>query len=295
VLYAVTSAGLSRSSDGGRTWSAAGDVQAGETIVALNSPDVLYAGAHQPCAKGGAATVFTRSTDGGKTWQSFDAGAGVQPLLALAGTHTKVVGSSCALVLSADGGQTFTPVSITTNYDTSGAASNDPALTRIVVLGTSEGGTTQLRKLDVSDFSAPADDGVLATFFGAGAVVWAGDRIVLATPEGVGISADNGATWNWSRAGLEQVTFSVDPLTDAIPANEQGQPFGFSVARVDPTDPQRVWVGGELGAWRSADGGQTWTQLGDNSRIDSLVVSTAAGRVFVSSDGGTRMWTLDGQ
>jgi hypothetical protein len=56
-----------------------------------------------------------------------------------------------------------------------------------------------------------------------------------------------------------------------------------------------VWAGGELGAWRSADGGQTWTQLGDNSRIDSLVVSTAAGRVFVSSDGGTRMWTLDGQ
>jgi hypothetical protein len=136
---------------------------------------------------------------------------------------------------------------------------------------------------------------VLATFFGAGAVVWDGDRIVLATPGGVGVSLDNGATWTWSRAGLEQVTYSVDPLTDAVPAGEQGKAFSFSVVRVDPTDPQRLWAGGELGAWRSADGGQTWTQLGDNSRIDSLVVSTAAGRVFVSSDGGTRMWTLDGQ
>ena len=295
VLYAVTSAGLSRSGDGGRTWSAAGDVQAGETLVALNNPDVLYAGAHQPCAKGGPSTPFTRSIDGGKSWQQFDAGAGVQPLLVVSGQHTTVVGSSCALVLSADGGQSFTPVAVTTNYDTTGAASNDPALAQIVVLGTSEGGTTLLRKLDLVSINAPADAGVLATFFGAGAVVWDGDRIVLATPEGVGVSLDNGATWTWSRSGLEHVTFSVDPLTEAIPPTEQGQSFGFSVIRIDLADPQRVWAGGELGAWRSANGGQSWTQLGNKSRIDSLIVSTAAGRVFVSSDGGTRMWTLDGQ
>ena len=295
VLYAVTEFGIARSGDGGRNWTAAGDVPQGVMLAALNNPDVLYAGARQACARGDGGGPFTRSTDGGVTWETFPGGQDVQPLLVEAGVNSKVLGTRCALVVSTNGGQSFVAVPGVENYDISAAAVDGAALNdEVVVLGTSEGGTSLLWALDVSNFGAPVVARELTRFFGAGAVAWTGGRLVLATPTGVGVSDDGGASWAWSRAGLEDVTFSVDPLTQAIPDAEQSRDARFTVARIDPTDTDRIWVGGPLGAWRSADGGKTWTQLGDDSLVDTLVVSSAAGRVFVSSDGGTRMWSLDG-
>ena len=294
MLYAVTSAGMSRSDDGGRTWTAAGVVQPGTTIVSLNNTDVLYAGAHAPCAIGGDGATLTRSTDAGQTWNEFD--DAVEPLLALAGTHTRVVATRCALALSDDGGQRFIDVSATTNYDTTSVASNDATLNKIVVLGTSEGGTTLLRELDIASIQRRDRSGRARHLLSAPALSL-GMQICLSwqPPKVLASALTMARRWQWSRAGLESVTFSVDPLTDAIPPAEQGKSFGFSTVALNPQDGSQIWIGGPNGAWRSVDGGQTWSQLGDNSGIDSLVVSSADQRVFVSSDGGTRVWTLSGQ
>ena len=102
---------------------------------------------------------------------------------------------------------------------------------------------------------------------------------------------------------------------------EQG-PSNFSgrslAVVIDPTNPQRLWttgVGG--GIWRSIDGGQTWTAVGDG--LPSLAVSTlvldpndnktlyagtgegyfngdaiAGQGIFKSSDGGTTWSQLPG-
>jgi hypothetical protein len=294
VLYATTAVGLSRSRDGGRTWTASGDNQQGVMVAALNNPEVLYAGDYGVCSQGAAGGMMTRSVDGGFTWQEFVNGRGIRPLLVEAGQQSMVIGSDCSLQISSNGGQNFSAFTDYGNADIYAAASSDPAALddQMAILGIAEGGTGHLFLYDLSG-QQPSFEGDLAELFGLGAVAWSGGRIVLATSTGVGISDDNGATWSWSRTGLEDVTYSVNPLEEPVPDDEAGKSLGFTVVAIDPTDPDRIWIGGQLGAFSSTDSGQTWQQLGDNSPIDTLVVSTAANSVFVSSDGGTRVWAIE--
>jgi photosystem II stability/assembly factor-like uncharacterized protein len=296
VLYAITNAGISVSRDGGATWVASGDVQEGVMVAALNNPDVLYAGDFGACARGGSDTPLVRSTDGGNTWQTFPAGRGIQPLLIEAGQSSTVVGSSCLLQFSADGGQSWMPIPGDPNFDAYATASSQPDRLddAMIVLGISEGGTSRAMLFNLSG-DEPEYVGSIAEFYALGAVAWTDGRIVLATSTGVGVSDDGGATWTWSRAGLERATYSVDPLQEPIPNDEQGRSYGFSSVTIDPNDPNRIWIAGANGAFWSSDGGRIWTQIGDNSAIDSLVVSFAAERVYISSDGGTRVWTLEGR
>jgi hypothetical protein len=294
VLYATTAVGISRSRDGGRTWTASGDIQQGVMVAALNNPEVLYAGDYGVCSQGATGGMMTRSVDGGFTWEEFVNGRGIRPLLVEAGQQSMVIGSDCSLQISSNGGQNFSAFTDYGNADIYAAASSKPAALdgQMVILGIAEGGTGHLYLYDLSG-QKPSFEGDLAEFFGLGAVAWSGERIVLATSTGVGVSDDNGATWSWSRAGLEDATYSVNPLEEPVPDDEAGKSLGFTVVAIHPDNPDRIWIGGQLGAFSSTDGGQTWQQLGDNSPIDTLVVSTATNSVFVSSDGGTRVWAIE--
>lgn len=295
TLYAVTSSGLSRSADGGTTWFASGDTQEYPTIAALDEPQALYAGDNGNCAQGVSDVAPTYSEDGGVSWFQLESGIGNRPLVAEWSTNT-IVGTDCRLQVSYDGGASWDSLAGITNSDVYAATPVTPGTLTdgLLVLSNGEGGTSTVWLVDVSGI-APSVEAELTTFYGFGAVASSGGRMIVAAPDGVGISNDGGASWDWSRDGLEAVTYSVDPLQEEIPEDELDALFGFTLARFDPEDPDRIWIGGALGVFWSTNGGGSWAQLGDNSAIDSLTVSTESYRVFVSSDGGTRVWTLDGE
>lgn len=294
ILYAVTSAGLSRSHDGGQTWVASGSVPAGIVSVALDNPAVLIAGDEGACAAGGSDVPFAWSDDNGASWTQTGT-LGFRPLLVEWSTLT-VLGTDCRLQLTYDGGEEWIVVDGPANTDAYAAASTVNGLIsdRLVILSIAEGGTSVAWLLDIQG-SEPVDDGEIARFFGRGAVAAFGERIVLATATGVGVSDDRGETWRWSRDGLEDATYSVDPLEEDIPDDERGQPFGFAHALIDPGDPDRIVIGGPLGAYLSLDGGASWQRLGDRSPIDALAFSTDTQRIFVSANGGTRVWSDGGE
>ena len=77
------------------------------------------------------------------------------------------------------------------------------------------------------------------------------DRVYVTDAwSGVSVSADGGATWQRSNAGL--VT-RAGPSGDAVPA--------FSLT-IDPNDPRRIWAGTQdtRGIFHSVDGGGAWTE-----------------------------------
>lgn len=295
TLYAITSAGLSRSEDGGVTWFASGTAQDGDIIASMDEPEALYAGDNGNCAQGASNLIPTYSEDGGISWSQFTDGAGTRPLVAEWSTNT-IIGTDCRLQVSYDGGASWVGLAGLSNTDVYAATPVTPGTLSdgLIVLSIGEGGTTIVWLIDVSGI-APSIEAELTAFFGVGAVASSGGRMIVAATDGVGISDDGGETWDWSRNGIEDVTYSVDPLQEEIPDDEQGEPFGFTIARVDPTSSDSIWIGGEMGAYWSTNGGRSWNQLGDNSAIDAITISTESNRVFVSSDGGTRVWTLDGE
>jgi photosystem II stability/assembly factor-like uncharacterized protein len=296
VLYALTEAGISKTEDAGRNWFASGDLQDGETIVALNNADVLYAGERGSCGMGPVETPLVRSTNGGRDWQTFAAGEGIEPYLVEAGQQSTVVGADCGLHFSSDGGQSWMLIPGSEGLDFFTAVAPGSTLdNEILAVGTTEGGTGRLFLVDVSDPDAPEVGEAIAQFWGMAAIDWNGDRIVISTATRTGVSDDRGANWTWSRDGLEDATFSVDPLLEGIPEDEAGENNNFTVAKIDPTNPDRIWIGGMNGAFLSEDAGATWRRVGDEVAIVSIVISTEAERVFVSAAGGTRVWTMNGQ
>jgi photosystem II stability/assembly factor-like uncharacterized protein len=296
ILYALTSAGISKSEDSGRTWFASGDLPEGIIIVALNNPDVLYAGERGSCGMGPSDTPLVRSTDGGRDWETFAAGEGIEPYLVEAAAQSTVIGSDCGLLYSTNGGQSSDIVDGSEGLDFFSAASSGNTLDdEIIAVGVTEGGFGRLFLINLSDPDSPEIIGDITEFWGMAAIDWQNDRIVASTAAGTGVSDDRGETWRWSREGLEDATFSVDPLLEGIPEDESGENFNFTVAKVDPTDPDRIWIGGAQGAFLSTDGGDSWRRVGDVVEIESIVISESAERVFVSAAGGTRVWTLEGQ
>jgi photosystem II stability/assembly factor-like uncharacterized protein len=295
VLY--TTGGLARSLDGGATWEPAGPPPPpGRLVVAAGDPLLLLAGARPPCARGDPyPPLLHRSTDGGATWAPVAGTPGVEPLALWADTQL-ALGASCAgLLVSTDAGQTWpeqpAPL-MEPGFDVSGFAviiGTDPAAPAALVLGTSEGGTSQLWRLDLADPGQPAASEALTVFWGGGSLAGLasgqGERFVVGTANGVLISADGGATWALSRTGLEEVTLSVDPTQGPIPDAELQRGFGIPAVAIDPTRDGRLFAGTVDGLYVSLDGGGAWERVpGIDGIVSRIVVSPDAGQLLVETD-----------
>jgi photosystem II stability/assembly factor-like uncharacterized protein len=295
TMYAVAGEQLWRTNDGGRTWTDAGAGDIGAVVVALNEQNVLYSGDRGTCGRGFSFYEFRRSTDAGRTWEAFPEHMDIEPLIAYEAQDAAIVyGTNCGLSVSADGGTTWERVPDLNGEDVFAVATErtDP-MAQIIVVAATEGGTGRLFLFDTSEPTQPLFTGALAQYWGDAAVDWTDGRIVLAHAHMVGVSDDGGATWQWTRNGLEEATFSVDPLFESLPENEMDPFRRFEVARIDPTDRERIWLGGTRGAYLSVDGGQSWERVGDDVEITGIAISTLTDRVLISSANGTRLWELD--
>jgi photosystem II stability/assembly factor-like uncharacterized protein len=293
-LYAVAGEVLYRTSDGGRTWHDAAEGDFGPLVVALNEANVIYSGDKGSCGRGFSFQPFMRSSDAGRNWQTVEANADIQPLLAFESQAAAYVyGTNCGLEVSADGGDTWRRI-VDLNGEEIFAVNTERSapMRQLLVVGATEGGTGRLFLFDSSDPAHPLFIGAVAQFWGNAAVDWDDGRIVVAHAHQVGVSNDGGETWTWTRDGLESATYSTDPLFDGIPEDEVDPFRGFSFARIDPGNRDRIWIGGNRGAYLSTDGGQSWSRVGDDSPVTGLAISTVTNRVMISYESGTRLWNL---
>jgi hypothetical protein len=140
-------------------------------------------------------------------------------------------------------------------------------------------------------------ESAMIEFWGNGLVVWTDDRLLVATSLGVYISEDNGRSWTTApqRSGLEEITLDADPIQPNIPRDDTSRPHGFSAIVVDPSNPDRIWLASELGAYLSSDGGYRWRRVGAEVEVESIAISPAVDRVFVTTaEGMTLTFTLTG-
>lgn len=295
TMYAVADERMWRTNDGGLSWSEAGEGDVGSVVVALNEQNVLYTGDRGGCGRGFSFYDFRRSTDAGRSWETLQDSKDTEPFLAYeASAGSYVYGSNCGLSVSADGATTWTPIPDLNGEDIFAVATErtDP-MEQIIVVAATEGGTGRLFLLDTTDPGQPLFIDALAQYWGDAAVDWSDGRMVLAHAHRVGVSDDGGETWQWTRRGLEEATFSVDPLFESIPDTEIDPFRRFEIARIDPTDRDRIWIGGTRGAYLSTDGGQSWERVGNDVEITGIVIATLTDRVFISSAEGTRLWEID--
>jgi photosystem II stability/assembly factor-like uncharacterized protein len=296
TMFAQAGSKLWRTNDGGRTWSEAGDGDVGPVIVALNEQNVLYSGDRGGCGRGFSFHEFRRSTDAGRTWETIADNIDIEPFLAYVVPNAAYVyGSNCGLSVSTDGGTTWDLIPDLNGEEIFGIATNrDDPMAQVIVVAATEGGTGRLFLLDTTDPARPLFIGALTQYWGDAAIDWADGRIVIAHAHMVGVSDDGGETWLWSRDGLKDATFSVNPLFEPIPEEEMNPFRRFEVVRIDPADRDRIWIGGTHGAFLSDDGGETWTRIGDNVEVTGIAISTLTNRVLISSASGTRLWDRNG-
>jgi photosystem II stability/assembly factor-like uncharacterized protein len=124
TLYAGTTSGVFKSTDGGATWISPGQ-QFGVAAVAIDPvyPSIVYAAGNQPFPEVGSLPQFGglfKSTDGGVTWTAMinglasliDSGASITAL-AISPDDTRIVHAATAgygVFRSVDGGANWAPL-----------------------------------------------------------------------------------------------------------------------------------------------------------------------------------------
>nr|MDQ3045350.1 hypothetical protein [Chloroflexota bacterium] len=214
LIYATAGGEFYRSDSGGQQWELAGEAPpAGQIAAAADDAPLLLAGDRPPCGRGGPGEPLSRSEDGGVTWNTVEGVEGLRPL-AVWGEVEVAIGASCAgLHISTDGGLTWQPLDLLEpGFDVTAFAvvpdETSSGSHQALIAHTSEGGTSRLRLLDVTDPAQPVVGDVLREFWGLGALAGRGDIYLLGAADGVWISIDAGQEWTQRRVGLEEVTLS---------------------------------------------------------------------------------------
>jgi photosystem II stability/assembly factor-like uncharacterized protein len=241
--------GLFQSRDAGATWTFL-DTPVSSGAIAIDPLSNVY-------ASGGAGVV--KSSDRGATWTSL-AGSPATPVLAIAidpaSPVTVYAGTSNAGVFrSRDAGATWVPVNAglgnlpVRSIAVSPLSSSVFAATDGGLFVSADGGdwwSVSGNSLRVPMSAVAAAPGGLV-YSGAGGALAAG---VTPAPVAVYRSLDDGRTWEAARAGLAAVSV-------------------FALA-LDPSSPDGLAIGTDLGVFRTADGGTSWAPANQGLPDDAV-------------------------
>jgi photosystem II stability/assembly factor-like uncharacterized protein len=274
TLYAVRDGRGYESTDGGARWASFSPasfqgLQVWDLAINPANPDILYAGTDHG---------LLQSLDGGGSWALLS-NQKVSLLVAL--DRRTLVGASCAISRSRDGGRTW-----------------------IVTLPCAAAGARSIDRLLVD----PRNSNV---------VYAGGDENTLGPHlKRIWKSADGGATWQ--EIVFDGKALALDPTRSGrlyvsragglVRSDDGGRSFkvissfggtgsGFEVQdlRVDPQTPSTLYAAaGTRGVYRSTDGGATWARTSEglltfSGFVDAerlFVDPTVAHRVFVVNDDG---------
>lgn len=289
-IYVIGEKGLYKGDQSGANWeNIASQVPPGEIVPSIDDASLMLAGAHQNCGKGGGGTPLSRSTDGGATWKKVPNVAGLQPL-AVWGKENVALAADCGgPQVSTDGGTTWTRVSgIELGREVTGFATIDGIPERKALLGvTGEGGTSELYEIDLSDPAHIAVSPPLKQYFARGALAGYKQERVLAGPDGVWLSIDEGQNWALRANGLANVVVSVDPLTEAIPPAEAKRGFGLNAIALNPSSSSRMVVGSVDGAFATTNAGAAWQPVaGVKGAVLAIAVVDLGGLILIQTENG---------
>jgi photosystem II stability/assembly factor-like uncharacterized protein len=299
-LYAVTSDGLFKSTNGGRSWRARGPAALSEGLLLdPRDPDTVYVGTEDPTVR---RSIF-RSADGGRTWRvldvrrragllAFDPGKAGTLYVADIGTPANLAGAG--ILESPDGGRSWRALSAGPTTAQVNGIVVDPRNPGIAyaaveargVFKRTAGGwhaanTGLSPNLDVQAVAVEAENP--ATVYAA-----TGRRVFKST--------DGAASWH-AVAGTD--ASAVRAL--ARDPRHPGTLHAHGLA-LDPKDPTVLYAGTEAGLFTSTNGGTSWRALGGRL-TDTEVYAVAidpeeriyagtAGGVFLSTDGGASWRSL---
>jgi hypothetical protein len=290
ALYAVGAEALHRSTDGGNSWDKTGPrPPAGVLVPAQDDPSFLLSGDHPPCARGDAGDAGSRSTDGGASWSELPDAVGIRPAAAWVGTGLALGISCVGLEVSTDLGSSWTNAwNPGGNGDVSAfalAPSDNQPDHAVLVVVTSEGGTSTLVRLVLSSKGDVRAAAPLHDFWGLGAPAACESLFALGSATGVAVSRDAGKTWSEHKSGLESVTVSVDPSVDIIPESERERGFGINALVIDADQPDSMYAGTANGVFISADGSASWRRLaGIDGPVDVVILTAPSERVYAQGE-----------
>lgn len=229
----------------------------------------LLRGGHPPCNTPDASTLlFERSEDGGLTWRTVSGASNVRPDAVDAELPEVVYGSNCRLVVSSDGGLSW--------REAAGAPFREivaqyPFNSHLLVLDQASEQLRQLRTVDLSAIDALEFSEVLLEAPDLSCIAARGERMVVGGVSGVYVSDNGGASWSYSRVGLESVT--EQPGSLAPPSRtDKPETLGVYTVSLDPTRDSWIFAGTAYGLYISQDDGATWV-LYDEAPVDVQVLA----------------------